>query len=121
MFSTDVANGLISTHGAQGSSPVSFSATATYQRDTAVAPQDVDDGFTLAMALNLDALGLVEIDSIIPTYGNAPLPEEMAVALFLTRVMKQRPDIAVIPGAMAQASQTLHGTSQWFSGANVTD
>jgi hypothetical protein len=77
------------------------------------------DGFTLAMALNLDALGLVEIDSIIPTYGNAPLPEEMAVALFLTRVMKQRPDIAVIPGAMAQASQTLHGTSQWFSGANV--
>ena len=38
MFSTDVANGLISTHGAQGSSPVSFSATATYQRDTAVAP-----------------------------------------------------------------------------------
>ncbi|MBT5223004.1 MAG: hypothetical protein HON51_11805 [Gammaproteobacteria bacterium] len=119
MFSTDVANGLISTHGAQGSSPVSFSATATYQRDTAVAPQDVDDGFTLAMALNLDAQGLVEVDSIIPTYGNAPLPEEMAVALFLTRIMKQRPDIPVIPGAMAQASQTLHGTSQWFSGANV--
>lgn len=119
IFSTDVANGLISTHGAQGSSPVSFSATATYQRDTAVAPQDVDDGFTLAMALNLDALGLVEIDSIIPTYGNAPLPEEMAVALFITRVMKQRTGIPVTPGAMAQASQTLHATSQWFSGANV--
>ena len=119
MFSTDVANGIISTHGAQGSSPVSISTTATYQRDTAVVPQDVDDGFTLAMALNLDAAGLVEIDSIIPTYGNAPLPEEMAVALFLTQIMKQRPDIPVVPGAMAQASQTLHATSQWFSGANV--
>ena len=119
IFSTDISNGIISTHGAQGSSPVPFSATAQYQRDTDIAPQDFDDGFTLAMALNLDAAGMIEVDSIIPTYGNAPLPAEMAVALFLTRVMKGRNDIPVIPGAMAQASQTLHPTSQWFTGMNV--
>ncbi len=119
IFSTDVANGVISTHGSQGSSPVSFSVAANYQQDTDVSPQDVDDGFTLAMALNLDAAGMVEIDSIIPTYGNAPLPSEMRVALFLTRVMKGRKDIPVVPGAMAQASQTLHPTSQWFNGHNV--
>lgn len=119
IISTDIANGIISTHGAQGSSPVAFSNTATYLRDSDISPQDVDDGFTLAMALNLDAAGLVDVDAVIPTYGNAPLPSEMAVALFLTRVLKGRHDIPVVPGAMAQASQTLHPTSLWFTNQNV--
>lgn len=119
IFSTDVSNGIISTHGGQGSSPVSFSATAEYFRDIDVAPQDFDDGFTIAMALNLDAAGMAEVDAIIPTYGNAPLPSEMAIARFLTRVMKGRKDIPVVPGAMAQASQTLHPTSLLFNGENV--
>lgn len=50
----------------------------------------------------------INIHTPIPINGNAPLPSEMPIARFLTRVMKDRNDSLVVHGAKAQASQTLH-------------
>jgi inosine-uridine nucleoside N-ribohydrolase len=119
IFSTDVANGLIDTHGGQGSCPVSFSASWPYMNDTDFTPQDVDDGFTLAMALNMDAADLVRVAAIVPTYGNASLPAEMIVARQITWNLKGRTDIPIVPGAMAPAGQVLRAAPQWFDGEDV--
>jgi inosine-uridine nucleoside N-ribohydrolase len=119
IFSTDVANGLIDTHGGQGSCPVSFKASSPYARDTDFAPQDVDDGFALAMALNMDAAGLVRVDAVVPTYGNASLPAEMIVARKIAQDLKGRDDLPIVPGSAAPAAQVLRASPQWFDGADV--
>lgn len=119
LISTDVAIGLIDTHGGQSLSPGSFDAGGTYSTDADVAPQDIDDGLALAMALNLDAAGLVDVIAVVPTYGNATLPAEMLVARQVTRVLKRRYDIPIVPGATSPASQTLHPTPTWFDGATM--
>ena len=85
-----------------------------------MTPQDIDDGLALAMALNLDAAGKVEVIAVVPTYGNATLPAEMMVARQITRKLKHRHDIAIVPGATSPASQTLHPTPTWFDGETVT-
>jgi len=120
LISTDVAIGLIDTHGGKSLSPGSFNADGVWSTDTEVAPQDIDDGLALAMALNLDAAGLVDVIAVVPTYGNATLPAEMLVARQITRVLKHRYDIPIVPGATSPASQTLHPTPTWFDGETVT-
>jgi inosine-uridine nucleoside N-ribohydrolase len=119
LLSTDVAIGLIDTHGGKSLSPVTFDANHTYTTDADVSPQDIDDGLALAMALNLDAAGVIEVVAIAPTYGNATLPAEMIVARQITRVLKGREDIRILPGATSPASQTLHPTPTWFDGETV--
>lgn len=119
IFSTDVANGLIDTHGGQGSCPVSFSASSPYMNDADFTPQDVDDGFTLAMALNMDAADLVRVAAIVPTYGNASLQAEMVVARQIAWTLKGRTDIPIVPGAAAPGAQVLHPAPQWFDGEDV--
>jgi len=120
LISTDVAIGLIDTHGGQSLSPGSFDADGTWSNDTDVAPQDIDDGLALAMALNLDAAGLVDVIAVVPTYGNASLPAEMLVARQIVRNLKRRYDIPIVPGATSPASQTLHPAPTWFDGSTVT-
>jgi inosine-uridine nucleoside N-ribohydrolase len=120
MFSTDVAIGLIDTHGGKSLAPASFDVDHDYTTDTDVAPQDIDDGLALAMALNLDAAGLLNVLAVVPTYGNASLPAQMLVARQIVRVLKQREDIPIVPGATSPASQTLHPTPVWFDGETVT-
>ncbi len=107
-------------HGGKSLSPVDFDADHGYTTDADVAPQDMDDGLALAMALNLDAAGLLDVLAIAPTYGNATLPAEMLVARQITRVLKGREDIPIVPGATSPASQTLHPTPTWFDGRTVT-
>ena len=119
LISTDAATGLIDTHGADGSCSVSFNAASPYMHDGAVAPQDIDDGLTLAMASNLDAQKLAALDSIVPTFGNATLPAEMLVARQIVWDLKGRTDIPIVPGAVAPASQTLHPAAQWFDGSTI--
>ena len=119
IVSTDVAIGLIDTHGGSSLSPVPFDADNAFTSDADVAPQDIDDGLALAMALNLDAAGLLEVLAIAPTYGNATLPAEMIVARRITRALKGREDIPIAPGATSPASQTLHPTPTWFDGETV--
>lgn len=119
ILSSDLATGLIDTHGGQGSCAVSFDASSTYLRDADVAPQDVDDGLSLAMALNMDAAELVKVEAIIPTYGNASLPAEMLVARKIAWDLKGRTDLPIAPGAMAPAAQIIGPTPQWFDGQDV--
>ncbi len=87
--------------------------------DADFAPQDVDDGFTLAMALNMDAAGLVKVEAVIPTYGNASLPAEMLVARKIAWDLKGRTDLPMVPGAMAPAAQIIAPMPQWFDGQDV--
>lgn len=119
IISTDVSTGLIDTHGGVSLSPVSFNADHTYTTDSDVVPQDIDDGLALAMALNLDAEGIIEILAIVPTYGNATLAAEMIVARQITRVLKGREDIPIVPGANGPASQILRPAPTWFDGEIV--
>ncbi len=119
ILSTDVANGLIDTHGAQGSCPVSFDAAASYFNDSDYQPQDVDDGLALAAALNLDAAGLLRVEGVVPTYGNATLPPTMLVARQIVVDLKGRGDIPVVPGAMAPAAQVLRAAPRWFDDREV--
>jgi inosine-uridine nucleoside N-ribohydrolase len=119
LLSTDVAIGLVDTHGAQGSCPVPFDSSWPYARDTDVSPQDFDDGLTLAMALNLEAQGDVVVDAVVPIFGNATVPAEMLVARQIVRNLKGREDIPIEPGAMGPASQTLQPAPVWFDGSVV--
>lgn len=119
IISTDVATGLIDTHGGSSVSPVQFNADHAYTTDSDVVPQDIDDGLALAMALNLDAAGLIEVVAIAPIYGNATLPAEMLVARQITRVLKGREDIPIVPGATSPASQILHPAPTWFDDETV--
>jgi hypothetical protein len=57
LISTDVAIGLIDTHGGASLSPVSFNADHSPTTDVDINPQDIDDGLMLSMALKLDAAG----------------------------------------------------------------
>ncbi len=116
IISTDVAIGLIDTHGGKSLTPVSFDADHAYTTDTNVAPQDIDDGLTLAMALNLDAAGQIDLLAVVPTYGNASLPAEMLVARQIISTLKKRKDIPVAPGAIGPAAQILNPTAKWFNG-----
>lgn len=120
ILSTDVAIGLLDTHGARGSCPVSFDASSPYMRDAGFAPQDVDDGFTLAMALNMEAAGRIKVAAVVPTYGNATLPAEVLVARKIAWDLKGRRDLPVVPGAVAPAAQIIHPTPQWFDGQDVS-
>lgn len=120
ILSTDVAIGLIDTHGGKSLSPVVFDFTHPYTFDTDVVPQDIDDGLTLAMALNLDAEGIIDLIGVIPTYGNASLPAEMLVAHQIIRRLKRRRDIPIVPGATSPASPTLHPIPTWFDGSDVS-
>ncbi|MGB5834811.1 MAG: nucleoside hydrolase [Thiohalocapsa sp.] len=119
ILSTDIAIGLIDTHGGKSLNPVVFSATHPYTFDTDVTPQDIDDGLALAMASNLDAKGMVDLIGVIPTYGNASLPAEMLVARQIVRRLKRRYDIPIVPGATSPASPTLHPIPTWFDGSDV--
>ena len=119
ILSSDVANGLIDTHGGQGSCPVPFAASSSYMRDADLAPQDVDDGFTLAIGLNMDAAGLINVEAIVPTYGNASLPAEMIVARTIAWDLKDRTDLPIAPGAIGPVAQILHPSPQWFDGQKV--
>lgn len=119
LISTDVALGLFDTHGGKSLSPVSFDADHEPTPDADVDPQDIDDGLVLAMALNLDAARRLDLLGIIPTYGNASLPAEMLVAREITRNLKGRDDIPLVPGAIGPASQILHPTPTWFDGETL--
>jgi hypothetical protein len=119
IISTDVATGLIDTHGGKSLTPVPFGVTHAYTTDTNVSPQDIDDGLTLAMALNLDAAGLIRLKAIVPTFGNATLPAEMLVAHQITRVLKGRKDIPIAPGATGPAAQIFNPTATWFDDKTV--
>jgi len=119
ILSTDVATGLIDTHGGTSLSPVVFSATHAYTFDTDVTPQDIDDGLALAMALNLDAEGRIDVIGVIPTYGNASLAAEMLVARQIVQHLKGHRDIPIVPGATSPASPTLHPIPTWFDGNNA--
>lgn len=116
IISTDVAIGMIDTHGGKSLAPVTFSADHAYGNDTSVVPQDIDDGLTLAMALNLDAEGLVDVLAVIPTYGNASLPGQALAARQITYTLKRRGDIPVVPGAPSPVNQILHASPTWFDG-----
>jgi len=119
IVSTDVANGLIDTHGGQGSCPVSFNANASYFNDVDYVPQDVDDGFALALALNLDTADLLRVEGVVATYGNATLPPQMLVAREIVVELKGRDDIPILPGAMAPAAQVLRAAPEWFDSREV--
>jgi len=120
IISTDVATGLIDTHGGKSLTPVPFAVTHAYTTDTNVSPQGIDDGLTLAMALNLDAAGLIKLLAIVPIFGNATLPAEVLVAHQITRVLKGREDIPIAPGASGPAAQILNPTATWFDKTTVT-
>ncbi|MDF1795497.1 MAG: nucleoside hydrolase [Coxiellaceae bacterium] len=111
IFSTDIATGLIDTHGAIGAMPVDVNLN-DYENDAAFTVQDVDDGLTIAMALNLQAQGKVKVLAIIPTYGNASLPAETLVAHKIVRELKKS-DTPIVAGAVSQYSQTLQPAPQW--------
>ena len=102
IISTDVATGLIDTHGGKSLSPVTFTTEYAWGNDSSVAPQDLDDGLTLAMALNLDAANIVDVLAVFPTYGNASLAAQMLVARQITRNLKGRRNIPI--GGEAQRS-----------------
>lgn len=119
ILSTDVAIGLIDTHGGKSLTPALFDADHAYTTDADVAPQDIDDGLVLAMALNLDAAGRIELLAVVPTFGNASLPAEMMVARRIIRELKNRKDIPLVPGAMEPAAQILKPTATWFDGTSV--
>ena len=108
VFSTDVSTGLIDTHGGMSLSPVDFSASHAYTTDSAVTPQDIDDGLALAMALNLEAKGYLKVLGIVPTYGNASLPAETIVVRQIVRSLKRRPNLPVVPGASGPVNQVIH-------------
>ena len=119
LISTDVSLGLFDTHGGKSLSPVSFDADHTPTSDADFDPQDIDDGLVLAMALNLDAAGEIDLLGVMPTYGNASLPAEMLVAREIVRTLKGRDDIPLVPGAIGPAGQILHPTPRWFDGEAI--
>ena len=119
IISTDVATGLIDTHGGKSLSPGTFSSTYAWGNDTGVAPQDIDDGLALAMLLNLQAEHLVDVLAVIPIYGNASLPAQMLVARHITYALKGRTNIPIVAGATSPASQILHATPIWFDGSTL--
>jgi len=119
IISTDIAAGLVDTHGGQTLVPVPFDIDHDYTADANYLPQDFDDGLTVAAALNMDAAGLVDVLAIVPTFGNATLPAEMAVARFITQTLKGRDDIPVVPGALLPAGQIFNPTATWFDGSKV--
>ena len=118
LISTDISNGLLDTHGAQGSCPVVYSATSLLH-DHDFVPQDTDDGWAVALALNLEAEGLVNVEAVIPTFGNATLPAEMLVARQIVHNLKGRADIPIPSGAAAPAGQVLQPAPRWFDGSPV--
>lgn len=121
LISTDIATGLVDTHGAQGSCPVTYSQSdLATMHDADFTPQDIDDGLTVALALNLEPKGLVRVDSVIPTFGNATLPAEMLVARQIVWNLKGRTDLPLVPGAIAQAGQVLHPAPEWFDGTPLS-
>jgi inosine-uridine preferring nucleoside hydrolase len=120
IISTDVAIGLNDTHGGESLNPAVRSETNTFSLDRDVTPQDLDDGLALAMALNLDAAGLVQVLGVVPTAGNASLPPQMMVARKIMQELKGRTDIPLAPGATSPASQTYHPIPKWFDGTDVT-
>ena len=116
LISTDIATGLTDTHGGQGSVPVTLNSKG---EDVDFTPQDLDDGLTVAMALNLHSQNLINVDAVIPTFGNATLPAEMLTAYQIVRNLKGYYDLPIAPGANAQVSQTLQPTPQYYTGENV--
>lgn len=114
IISTDIATGLLDTHGARGSCSLDADPKAKYFNDASFTPQDIDDGLTVALALNLEAAGKLHVAAVVPTFGNATLPAEMLVANQIVRTLKQRPDLSVTPGANGPASQTFHASPIWF-------
>ncbi|MEM7025037.1 MAG: nucleoside hydrolase, partial [Pseudomonadota bacterium] len=119
IISTDVAIGLIDTHGGKSLAPANFTLGNVFSKDADVVPQDIDDGLTLTMALNLDAAGLVRLLAIAPTFGNASQPAEMMVARRITRELKRRYDIPIVPGATTPVAQVLRPTPTWFDREKV--
>lgn len=119
ILSTDVAIGLIDTNGGKSLAPAVFDQNATPLRDKISAPADIDDGLTLAMALNLDAAGQVNLLAVVPTFGNATLPAEMMVAEHIIRTLKNRDDIPLAPGALGPAAQILNPAPTWFDGTTI--
>ena len=116
IFSTDIAIGLKDTHGGQGSLPVTLNKNG---KSSIVTPQDSDDGFTVAMALNLEKQYLLKVDAVVPTFGNATLPAEMLIARKIVYELKGATSIPVVPGANVQVSQTLQPTPAYYNGATV--
>ncbi len=116
LISTDISTGLTDTHGGQGSVPVTLNSKG---QDADFTPQDLDDGLTVAMALNLHSQNLVQVDAVIPTYGNATLPAEMLTAYQIVRNLKGFYDLPIVPGANAQVSQTLQPTPEYYTGESV--
>lgn len=116
IISTDIATGLTDTHGGQGSVPVTLNSSG---KDADFTPQDLDDGLTVAMALNLHSQNQIIVDAVIPTFGNATLPAEMITAYQIVRNLKGFYDLPIVPGANAQVSQTLQPTPQYYTGENV--
>jgi inosine-uridine nucleoside N-ribohydrolase len=64
-------------------------------------PRDIDDGFAIVEALNLDALELVAITTV---YGNAPHAQVTRVANDLVEL--KRSDVPVISGATEKLPQS---------------
>lgn len=116
LFSTDIATGLTDTHGGQGSVPVTLDSSGA---DVDFTPQDLDDGLTVAMALNLQDQNLINVDAVIPTFGNATLPAEMLTAFHIIRDLKGFDDLPIAPGANAQVSQTLQPTPKYYTGESI--
>ena len=116
IISTDIATGLTDTHGGQGTVPVTLNSSGM---DADFTPQDLDDGLTVAMALNLHNQNLINVDAVIPTFGNATLPAEMLTAFHIVRNLKGFDDLPIAPGANAQVSQTLQPTPTYYTGESV--
>ena len=120
LLSTDIAIGLIDTHGGENLSPIPYSdSSPSSVGDPQRIAQDIDDGLTLAMALNLHQERVIKLLAIVPVFGNATLQPEMLVAHQITRVLKGERRIPIVPGAAGPAGQVLHQNPSWFDGTVV--
>jgi inosine-uridine nucleoside N-ribohydrolase len=121
LLSTDVAIGLIDTHGGQSLAPIPYSATGpAVVGDPERNAQDIDDGLTLAMAINLHRARALNLLAIVPIFGNATLQPEMLVAHQITRNLKRLRNVPIVPGAQGPAGQVFHENPSWFDGSKVT-
>jgi len=116
LLSTDIAIGLIDTHGGENLAPIPYPSSVG---DPERIAQDIDDGLTLAMALNLHQERVIKLLAIVPVFGNATLQPEMLVARQITRVLKGERRIPIVPGAAGPAGQVLHQNPAWFDGTEV--
>jgi inosine-uridine nucleoside N-ribohydrolase len=107
IFSTDCSGGLFGPNAGYDECPAAMDD---------VNYRDIDDLMAITLAINNG----VEIDAIVPTFGDASMPSNLLTGTQLVHTIKGRDDIPIVPGAVSAAQPVFIDTWRIISDMDET-